>query len=296
MTPDDRLHHETFPAAREIVKPKVEQTESSAYRLAFADPDFLLRRETRGIRFQLELLKPDLTLQEHHINATLVVYGSARFLSRDAAEEQLAKARHALENQPSSEAAHAQVEHAQRVLENSRYYEDARTLGRLIADYQQHCTPDERLVVCTGGGPGVMEAANRGVYEGHGTSIGLNIVLPHEQTHNPYITPELCFKFHYFATRKMHFMMRAKALVAFPGGFGTLDELFETLTLIQNQKARRVPVVLYGSQFWSRLVDFEMLVDIGTIARKDLELFRMVDTPEAAWKVITDFYQLDCGD
>ncbi len=293
MTPDERLHHETFPAAREIVKPRAEQAESAAYRLAFADPDFLLRRETRGVRFQLELLKPDLTLQEHHIDATVVVYGSARFLSREDAETRLAAAQREATANPESSVATAELAHAERQLENARYYEDARAFGRIIADYQQRCAPGENLVVCTGGGPGVMEAANRGVYEGHGTSIGLNIVLPHEQTHNPYITPELCFKFHYFATRKMHFMMRAKALVAFPGGFGTLDELFETLTLIQNQKARRVPVVLYGSAFWKRLVDFQLLVDVGTIAARDLDLFHMVDTPQAAWQVIANFYDLE---
>ncbi len=255
-----------------------------AYRLAFADPEFLLRRETRGIRFQLEMLKPDLAQQEVGIEHTVVVFGSARFLSLQDAQENLRQA------QASGEAQALQL--AQRAVRNAAWYEQAREFARIVSE-QCACMPDqERLYICTGGGPGIMEAANRGAHEAGVPSVALNIALPHEQSANPYVTPELSFKFHYFALRKMHFMMRAKALVAFPGGFGTLDELFEVLTLVQTRKAHPVPILLYGTEFWQRLLNLHALVEDGTIAEADLGLFQYVDSPQQAWEKICDFYKL----
>jgi uncharacterized protein (TIGR00730 family) len=259
--------------------------EADAYRLAFADPEFLLRRETRGIRFQLEMLKPDLAQQEQGVNNTVVVYGSARFPSPETAQARMAEAR-------ASGQADA-IARAERDVRNAAYYDQARLFGRLVAEQSVNQAPDERLYICTGGGPGIMEAANRGAHEAGALTVGLNIALPHEQSGNPYISPSLCFKFHYFALRKMHFMMRAKALVAFPGGFGTLDELFEVLTLVQTGKSSPVPVVLYGSDFWKRLINFDLLIEMGVISPGDMNLFRIVDTPEAAWQAIEAFYELE---
>ena len=258
--------------------------EADANRLAFADPEFLLRRETRGIRFQLEMLKPDLEQQAQGIENTVVVYGSARVVEPQAAQKALT---HAQEGGDP-----AAVTAAERQLRNSHYYEQARLFARLVAGYGAQRPREERLFICTGGGPGIMEAANRGAHEMGARSVGLNIVLPHEQAANPYVTPSLSFKFHYFALRKMHFMMRAKALVAFPGGFGTMDELFEVITLVQTHKAKPVPIILFGSSYWKRLCNFEMLVDEGTIAAADLELFKYVDEPQAAWDTIRAFYKL----
>jgi uncharacterized protein (TIGR00730 family) len=255
-----------------------------AYRLAFTDPEFLLRRETRGIRMQLELLKPDLAQQEAGIENTVVVFGSARFVSEQAACDLLAQAR-TLGDAPA-------IAGAERTLRNAAWYEQAREFARIVSQ-QCSCLPaQEKLHICTGGGPGIMEAANRGAHDVGEPSVALNIVLPHEQSANPYVTPELSFKFHYFALRKMHFMMRAKALVAFPGGFGTLDELFEVMTLVQTRKARPVPILLYGSDYWKRLINLQVLVEEGTISPEDLSLFRYVDSPQAAWQHICDFYKL----
>ena len=256
-----------------------------AYRLAFADPEFIARRETRGIRFQLELLKPDLGQAAHGIEHTVVVYGSARFVDAQTAQQRLAAA------QASGDA--EQIRLAQRDVRNAVRYENARTFARLVAEHSQRQPEDRRIYICTGGGPGIMEAANRGAYEAGAANVGLNILLPHEQQGNPYITPELCFKFHYFALRKMHFMMRAKALVAFPGGFGTMDELFEVLTLVQTTKVKPVPIILFDTVFWKQLFNFDLLIEEGMVSPDDVKLFHFVDTPEAAWKIITDFYQLD---
>jgi uncharacterized protein (TIGR00730 family) len=258
--------------------------EPDAGRLAFADPEFLLRRETRGIRFQLELLKPDLEQQAHGIENTIVVFGSARMRSQEQAQALVAAAEAAGDE--------AQVRRARALARNSHYYEKARAFGKLVAQYSAGKEPADMLFICTGGGPGIMEAANRGAHEGDGISVGLSIALPMEEAANPYITPALSFKFHYFALRKMHFMMRAKALVAFPGGFGTLDELFEVITLVQTRKARQVPIVLFGTDYWKKLINFELLVDEGVISETDLALFQYADTPEAAWEVIRSFYQL----
>lgn len=255
---------------------------ANAYRLAFNDPEFLLRHETRGIRFQLELLKPDLIQSEAGIHNTVVVFGSARFKSLEHASFHLEDLSRSPESAQTDEA-RAQ---AQREVANAAYYEAARKFARLVSEGCEAHPKTERLIICTGGGPGVMEAANRGAMEAGAPSVALNISLPHEQAPNPYVTPELSFQFHYFALRKMHFAMRAKALIAFPGGFGTLDELFEVLTLVQTKKVHPSPVLLFGSAYWKRLIDFEWMVTSGTIAKEDLACFKYVDTPEEAWEEI----------
>lgn len=256
--------------------------QADAYRLAFADPEFLLRRETRGIRFQLELLKPDLEQAEQGIENTIVVFGSARFPAPEEAQNALQEAR--------SGGDRMALEVAERKVRNAHHYEQARRFAQLVATYSADKPAAERLFIATGGGPGIMEAANRGAHEKGAPTVGLNIALPHEQQANPYVTPSLSFKFHYFALRKMHFMMRAKALVAFPGGFGTLDELFEVITLVQTRKAKPVPIVLFGSNYWKRLLNMEVLLEEGAISPEDLQLFTYVDDPQAAWEVIRSFY------
>ena len=278
-----------FPSAREAVlsaRRHIDspQCRSASYQLAFQDPDFLLRDELRPVRLQLELLKPELILQEQHIESTVVVYGSARITDPETAETRLVSALAEYNRNKDDPLAAKQVESARRTLENSRYYNEARKLGHLISSN----TGKDQLVLVTGGGPGIMEAANRGAHEAGMPSIGMNIVLPHEQAPNPYITPDLNFQFHYFAVRKMHLLMRAKSLVAFPGGFGTLDELFETLTLIQTQKVQPIPVLLFGQAFWRRIINFDALVEEGTISNKDLGLFEYVETAEEAWGKISE--------
>ncbi len=258
--------------------------QADAYRLAFADPEFLLRRETRGIRFQLELLKPDLDQADQGIENTVVVFGSARFPAPEHAQQELENA------QASGDPLALKV--AQRRVRNARYYDQARLFAQLVATYSANKPAAERLFIATGGGPGIMEAANRGAHEMGALNVGLNIALPHEQRANPYVTPSLSFKFHYFALRKMHFMMRAKALVAFPGGFGTLDELFEVITLVQTGKAKPVPIVLFGSDYWKRLCNMDVLVEEGAVSPEDLKLFTYVDDPQAAWEAIRSFYRL----
>ncbi|MDR7149303.1 uncharacterized protein (TIGR00730 family) [Hydrogenophaga palleronii] len=258
--------------------------QADAYRLAFADPEFMLRRETRGMRFQLEMLKPDLAQQDLGIENTIVVFGSARF--RDAAEsaEQLVRAERSGEPRD--------IARAKALVRNAHYYDQAREFARIVARYSKACPKEDQLFICTGGGPGIMEAANRGAHDEGALNVGLNIALPHEQAANPYVSPRLSFKFHYFALRKMHFMMRAKALVAFPGGFGTLDELFEVITLVQCKKAKPVPIVLFGSDYWKRLINLDVLVEEGTISPEDLQLFNYVDDPQTAWETVKQFYDL----
>ena len=277
--------------------------ESDAYRLAFADPEFLLRRETRGIRFQLEMLKPDLGQQEQGIENTIVVFGSARFPAPEQASAALTAATFNLaqiNTERDSDKYKAQdlkaakdaLTVAERHVRNAHYYDQARLFARLVAVHSKARPPAEQLFICTGGGPGIMEAANRGAHEIGAPTVGLNIVLPHEQSGNPYISPTLNFKFHYFALRKMHFMMRAKALVAFPGGFGTLDELFEVITLVQTGKSKPVPIILFGTDYWKRLINFDVLVEEGAISPSDLQLFHYVDDPQVAWDLIRTFYKL----
>jgi uncharacterized protein (TIGR00730 family) len=276
-----------FPTAEEeaaALKPtsRYEGADSS-YHLAFTDTPFLLREELRPVRMQLELLKPEMVLSEEGVAATVVIFGSARLVPRAVAADRLAAAEAGGDTQA--------VARARMELLMSRYYEEAREFAALVTHASKRL--EEKIVVVTGGGPGVMEAGNRGASEAGGPSVGLNIVLPQEQEPNPYITPKLCFQFHYFALRKMHFLMRSVALVCFPGGFGTLDELFEVMTLTQTGKVRKRPIVLVGKEFWSRLVNFEWLVETGMIAAEDLQLFHLVDSGEEAWQVLVQAFSLD---
>jgi uncharacterized protein (TIGR00730 family) len=259
------------------------QCQSASYRLAFQDEEFLLKDELRPVRLQLELLKPELIQHEMGIESTVVIFGSARTLDPETAEANLVSAKAQARGKEKDPQAQKNLARAQRNLEKSKYYQQARELAQLISRY----SPRDKLVVVTGGGAGIMEAANRGAYESGSQSIGLNIVLPREQRPNDYITPELTFQFHYFAIRKMHFLLRAKSLVAFPGGFGTLDELFETLTLIQTGKIKPMPVLLFGRDFWERVINFQALIEEENISEKDITIFQYVETAEQAWEIIS---------
>jgi uncharacterized protein (TIGR00730 family) len=260
-----------------------------AYRLAFADSEFLLRDELRPERLQLEFLKPELALLDQGVKSTVVIFGSARIPDPQTAATQAAEAEQRAQAQPDNPELQQALAIARRIASNSIYYQEARRLGDIIARATLSDGPCD-LVVMTGGGPGIMEAANRGAMEAGGMSIGLNIQLPFEQRPNPYITPELCFQFHYFALRKMHFLKRARALVACPGGFGTLDELFDALTLIQTGKIEPLPVLLMGSRYWKGIINFEAMVEEGVISPKDMEIFRYVEDATEAWDVIRAFY------
>jgi hypothetical protein len=290
----DKKPPKCFPSAGDSIKDAAlcvvsSQTKSKSYRLAFDDPEFLLRDEMRAVRLQLEIMKPEIIQQELGINSTVVMFGGARIPDPETAAKRLQEEEMLANREPLSDMADMRVACAKSVLAKSHYYEEARELARRVTE---HCLKDDScdLVITTGGGPGIMEAANRGAYEAGGKSIGLNIVLPHEQAPNEYITPELCFQFHYFAMRKMHFLMRAMALVAFPGGYGTMDELFETLTLIQTKKIKPLPVILFGKEFWNTAVNFDFLVTEGVIAPEDKNLFYSVEKADEAWKIIREFY------
>lgn len=290
-----------YPSARDgaeasevfVISP---QTQSDSYKLAFADKDFLMQDELRPVRLHLEMMKPELIQQEHEIDATVVIFGGARIPDSETAAQRLRQAEQMAAENPHDPELQKNVATARRLASKCCYYEEARKLGALIS---RSCLGSNgcKLVVCTGGGPGIMEAANRGAFESGAKSIGHNIVLPHEQAPNPYISPELCFQFHYFAVRKMHFLIRARVLIAFPGGYGTMDELFETLTLIQTGKIKPLPVLLFGKEFWQQAVNFDFLVAEGVIALKDKDIFRYVETAEEAWQYIVDFYgpQMDAG-
>jgi uncharacterized protein (TIGR00730 family) len=279
---------ELLPEQKEALLKKIR--ESHAYLKAYADMDFMGRKDLRSVRLQLELLKPELILREHKIRSTIVVFGSARILSPEEARRRLTHAQEDLAEHPRDVELKRRVVDAEKKVELSHWYEEARRFASLLSKAQQ-AGQDLEHVIVTGGGPGIMEAANRGAWECGAKSVGLNITLPHEQDPNPYITPELCFQFHYFSLRKMHFLMRAKALVAFPGGYGTLDELFETLTLVQTGKKRRLPIVLVGKTFWKRLVDFDYLADLGMTNWEDNKLFKLVDTAEEGWAHIRNFWK-----
>jgi uncharacterized protein (TIGR00730 family) len=282
--PKSRLFISALDAAKSaLLHVESPQCLSSSYKLAYQDDDFILRDELRPVRLQLELLKPELILQENHIESTVVIFGSARIPDPETAKARLVSAETEYRKNKTDDTLKRKLDIARRALANSQYYDEARKLGGLISNH----TGKDMMVVMTGGGPGIMEAANRGAHETGIPSIGMNIVLPFEQAPNPYITPELCFQFHYFAIRKMHLLMRARALVVFPGGFGTLDELFETLTLIQTQKITSIPILLFGKTFWQRVINFDALVEEGTISPKDLELFQYVESAEEAWKIIS---------
>ncbi len=267
------------------------QTLSPSYRLAFTDTDFLLRRSLRSVRLQLELLKPEILQQDFGIMSTIVVFGSARIITPDAAHAQLTKAEASCQQQPADKHAQQQRKQAQHAVQMSQYYVHAREFAKQASQASLANNTGKLMdVIVTGGGPGIMEAANRGAHDAQAKTIGLTVVLPKEEGPNPYVTPELAFRFHYFAVRKMHFLMRARAIVVFPGGYGTLDELFEVLTLLQTQKINPLPILLFGKVFWDRVVNFQALVDDGMISVDDLELFHYVETAEQAWQYINAFY------
>ncbi len=263
--------------------------QSLSYRVAYKDVDFLAQPELRAARMELELLKPELYFQWNKIRSTVVVFGSTRILKPDAAHEQLERARALLADTPNDIRRQRAVARAEEIAKRSHYYETARQFAQQVSTA---CQKEDQYdyVVITGGGPGIMEAANRGAYEAGAKSIGLNIRLPQEQQPNSYITPELCFQFHYFAMRKFHFLLRAKALVVFPGGFGTIDELFDALALRQSKRMQEIPIIMFGREYWQRVINFSFLADAGAIDDADLDLFRYAETAEEAWKIIQQFH------
>ena len=271
----------SFAEAKEVATP---QTRDPAYKLAFLDSEFLLRDELRPVRFQLELLKPEMLLEEAGIGSTLVIYGSARIPSPEHVDAVRATA-----------TTPERTKVVERLIEKSKYYEEARKLARIASECAIVEKGMRQFVVCSGGGPSIMEAANRGAQDAGAESLGLNIVLPHEQAPNPYVTPHLSFQFHYFALRKMHFLLRARAVAVFPGGFGTFDEFFELLTLIQTGKMKPLPILLFGKEYWNRVINFDALAEEGVINANDTDLFRWCETGEEGWQHIVDFYGLDCG-
>jgi uncharacterized protein (TIGR00730 family) len=259
-----------------------ENSYDDSYRFAFDDQAFLARRETLGLRFQLELLKPEILLHEHGVEHTITVFGSTRFVSCQTAQE-LEKIAKTPEEQAD----------AKRALLHCEYYDSAREFGTIVAGYNATQSEDRnKLYIATGGGPGIMEAANRGAFEAGDKAIGFNISLPREQHPNSYLTPGLSFRFHYFAIRKMHFMLRARAIVAYPGGFGSFDELFEVLTLMQTKKVERFPIVLVGKSFWQEVINFKQMLDHGVIDQTDMDLIHFVETADEAWAVIRNWYKL----
>ena len=259
-----------------------EDDSTDSYKFAFDDEAFLARRETLGLRFQLELLKPEILLHERAIDHTITVFGSTHFVSHDTAVEMEKNAKTPKE-----------VEEAKRALSHCKYYESAREFGTIVACYNAtQMETKNKLHIATGGGPGIMEAANRGAFEAGDKTIGFNISLPREQHPNPYISEGISFRFHYFALRKMHFMLRARAIVAYPGGFGSMDELFEVLTLMQTKKVVRFPIILVGESFWCEVIDFKKMLEHGVIEETDMDLIHFVETAKAAWEVIRDWYQL----
>ena len=272
--------------------PSSAQVNSSAYRLAFDDLDFLVREELRPMRLLLELTKPELVLQEHKVLHTVVIFGSARTPSPEIVDAEEEKLSLQMQIAPRNPALLLQQKHLHFQRIQSRYYAEARRLAEIITERSKSEEGAKALVI-TGGGPGVMEAANRGALDAGGESIGLNIVLPHEQFPNTYITPKFCFRFHYFAMRKMHFLLRARALVVFPGGFGTLDELFEALTLVQTGKIAAMPILIFGREFWEKVIDWDFMVEQGVISVEDLKLFHYVENAEEAWELMKDSLHLE---
>jgi len=283
---------ELLPEEKQALVQKIRA--AHAYQRAYEDSGFMSRKDLRPVRLQLELLKPEMILREHKIRSTIVVFGSARVLSPEEARRRLTAAQEAAAERPRDAEVKRRLAEAEKRLELSRWYEESRRFASILSKAQQQ-GQDLEYVIVTGGGPGIMEAANRGAWELGAKSVGLNITLPHEQDPNPYITPELCFQFHYFSLRKMHFLMRAKALCAFPGGYGTLDELFETLTLVQTGKKRPLPIVLFGKEFWRRVIDFDYLAELGMIAWDDVKLVKTVETAEEGWDHIRGFWKTHGG-
>ncbi len=264
--------------------------QSPSYRLAYEDASFLSLPELRAARVELELLKPEILLQEQKVRSTIVVFGSTRIVDAAEAKTRLEHARSRLADTPDDVRRQRAVACAERLLAKSRYYDLARRFAHLVSSECQKDGGEFDYVVVTGGGPGVMEAANRGAFDAGAKSVGLNIHLPMEQMPNPYITPDLCMQFRYFAIRKFHFLLRAQALVVFPGGYGTLDELFDALALRQTGRMQDIPIIMFGREYWQRVVDFQFLADEGTIDDHDLDLFRYADTPEQAWDMIQRFH------
>ena len=273
----------------EIHKQVLKLRKAKAYRKAYLDPDFLTRDELRPVRLQLELQKPEMTLAEYGVKSTVVVFGSARIWDQEQSDERVKEIRRLLKTNPKDPVLRHKLASVERLEASSKYYEVARDFGRLVST--NDVLPDRKLVVVTGGGPGIMEAANRGAYEAGAKSVGLNITLQMEQGPNPYVSPEFCFRFHYFAIRKMHFVMRARALVVFPGGFGTMDELFEVLTLVQTGKKTRLPIVLVGKKYWNDVINFQNMAKWGYISTEDLSLFSYAETGEGILEHITEFYR-----
>lgn len=265
--------------------------ESPSYRQADEDVTFLNLAETRGVRLQVDYWKPQLLLEQHDVRHAIVVFGSTRIPEPAAARRRVDELRLRQAAEPASTEVDRALAVAERLLAKSHYYDIAREFGRLVG-HAGKGSVDGNLVIMTGGGPGVMEAANRGAFDAQAKSVGLNISLPNEQYPNPYITPELCFSFHYFALRKLHFLLRAKALVAFPGGFGTFDELFETLMLIQTRKIQPVPVVLVGEEYWRQAFNIDFLVEEGVVDAEDRELFWFAETAQEIWDGILHWYDL----
>lgn len=268
--------------------------DSPSYRLAEVDTEFLARPELRPVRMQLELLKPEMALFENKVRSTIVLFGGTQIIERQRATERLGWAESALAAAPGDAQLQRQAERARRLLAKSHYYDAAREFSRLVTTVCQR-DPLADYVVVTGGGPGIMEAGNRGAFDVGGKSIGLNIMLPAEQAPNPYITPELCFQFHYFAMRKLHFLLRAKALIIFPGGYGTLDEFFDAITLRQTRRMQQIPIILFGREYWSRVIDFQFLADEGVISDEHLELFSYAETAQEAWDMIVSFHDRGGG-
>ena len=276
-------------------EPKIEELmerifNSPSYKLAIEDVDFLTSDETRSVRLELDYLKPELIMKKYGIKHTIVVFGSARIKEPKSAMKELEKIQELLKKSPDSKTLLRELRRAEKMVEKSIYYEEARKFGQLVGKAGKG-PKDNTLIIMTGGGPGIMEAANRGAYDVGAKSIGLNIQLPHEQFPNPYIDPDLCFQFHYFAIRKLHFLHRAVALVVFPGGFGTLDELFETLTLIQTRKNPPIPAVLVGKEYWHKLINFTFLVEEGTLDPEDLHIFTFKENAKEAWEYILQWYE-----
>ncbi|MCH7627153.1 LOG family protein [Novosphingobium sp.] len=287
QNPRDLTDHRFYKAEQEAgfieSQPRTTpQQQSPSYSLAFRDTDFLLREELRPVRFQLELLKPEMLLDEADIGSTLVIYGSARIPAPDMVDAALATA-----TTPEKKAV------IERLVAKAKYYEEARKLAFIASRCAVVEEGRRQFVICSGGGPSIMEAANRGAADAGAESIGLNIVLPHEQAPNPYVTPHLSFQFHYFALRKMHFLLRARAVAVFPGGFGTFDEFFELITLIQTGKMKPIPILLFGADYWNKVVNFRAIAEEGVINFEDLDLFHMVEDAEEAWDHVVRFYGLE---
>ena len=265
--------------------------DSPSYRLAETDLDFLTRPELRPVRLQLELQKPEMAFVEHGIESTVVVFGGTQVVNAEQAQQRLESAEAALAASPNDPKIQRDIQRAKRAIAKAHYYEEAREFARIVSSSCQTQGKCDYVIV-TGGGPGIMEAANRGAYEIGAKSIGLNITLPEEQYPNPYITPELCFQFHYFAIRKMHFLMRAKALVIFPGGFGTLDELFDALTLRQVGRMQEIPIILFGREYWDQVINFQFLADEGVVRDRHLDLISYAETAQQAWDAIVEFHDV----